>query len=146
MLRFKCYPIDDPNSIWNYCPSFPAAVLFCDLFGIVTIVHIIQASIYMKPFTLVLCIGAAWECAGYAFRILSVMYELNSTYATVQQLLILLAPLWVNAFIYMVIGRAIHFFLDDDRVFGIRARRVTFMFVLFDIVAFPCQLFKGLQV
>jgi len=87
--------------------------------------------------------GAAWECAGYVFRILSVLHELNGTFATVQLLLILLAPLWINAFIYMVLGRAIHFFLEDDRVFGIRARRITLMFVLFDIAAFLVQATGG---
>lgn len=143
MPHFKCYPITDPNSNWNYCPSFPAAVLFCVLFGITIVVHIAQATIYRKPFALVLCMGAAWECAGYVFRILSVLNELNSAFATAQLLLILLAPLWINAFIYMVLGRAIHFFLDDDRVFGIKARRITFMFVLFDIAAFLVQATGG---
>jgi signal transduction histidine kinase len=143
MPQFKCYPITDPNANWNYCPSFPAAILFCVLFGMITIVHMTQASIYKKPFALVICMGAAWECGGYVFRILSVMHELNSAFATAQFLLILLAPLWINAFTYMVLGRAIHFFLDDDRVFGIRARRITLMFVLFDIAAFLVQATGG---
>lgn len=143
MPQFKCYPVTDPNANWNYCPSFPAAVLFCILFGITTIIHVVQASIYKKPFAFVICMGAAWECAGYVFRILSVIHELNSTFALVQLLLILLAPLWINAFIYMVLGRAIHFFLEDDRVLGIRARRITLMFVLFDIAAFLVQATGG---
>lgn len=143
MPQFKCYPITDPNANWNYCPSFPAAVLFTVLFGIATIVHIAQAMIHKKPFALVICMGAAWECAGYIFRILSVMHELSAGLATAQFLLILLAPLWINAFIYMVLGRAIHFFLDDDRVFGVRARRITVMFVLFDIAAFLVQATGG---
>jgi hypothetical protein len=143
MSNFKCYPITDPNANWNYCPSFAAAILFLVLFGITTLVHTTQAVIYKKPFAIVVCMGAAWECAGYIFRTLSVVHQLNSTYVLVQLLLILLAPLWINAFVYMVLGRAIHFFLEDDRVLGIRARRITLMFVLFDIAAFLVQATGG---
>jgi signal transduction histidine kinase len=143
MPHYKCYPVTDPNGNWNYCPSFSAAVLFAVLFGLITIVHVAQTAIYRKPFALVICMGAAWELAGYVFRILSVLHELQSGLATAQLLLILLAPLWINAFIYMVLGRAIHFFLDDDRVFGLRARRITLLFVLFDIAAFLVQATGG---
>lgn len=143
MSNFKCYPITDPNANWNYCPSFAAAILFVALFGITTVVHITQAAIYKKPFAIVVCIGAAWECAGYVFRTLSVVYQLNSTFVFVQLLLILLAPLWINAFVYMALGRAIHFFLEDDRVLGVRARHITLVFVLFDIAAFLVQATGG---
>lgn len=143
MSNFKCYPVSDPNSNWDYCPSFGAAILFCVLFGITTAIHITQTTLYKKPFALIVCMGAAWECGGYIFRTLSVVHQLNSTFALVQLLLILLAPLWINAFVYMVLGRAIHFFLDDDRVLRIRARHITLMFVLFDIAAFLVQATGG---
>ena len=89
--------------------------------------------------------AAAWETAGYAFRIVSVTKQMNSEVATAQQLLILLAPLWINAFAYMVLGRMIHFFLTPDKVMGIRARSVTKMFVWFDIFSFIVQLIGGLM-
>lgn len=144
-MAFKCYPITDPNANWNYCPSFPAAILFSVLFGLITVVHITRAVSYKKPFALVVCMGAGWECAGYIFRTLSVVHQLNSTFALIQLLLILLAPLWINAFVYMVLGRAIHFFLpaEDDRILGLRARRITLIFVLFDIAAFLVQATGG---
>jgi hypothetical protein len=144
-MSFKCYPITDPDANWNYCPSFPAAILFSVLFGIITIIHITQALSYKKPFALVVCMGAGWECAGYIFRTLSVVHQLNSTFALIQLLLILLAPLWINAFVYMVLGRAIHFFLpaEYDRILGLRARRITLIFVLFDIAAFLVQATGG---
>jgi len=67
----------------------------------------------------------------------------QSAYATVQVLLILLAPLWINAFVYMTLGRMIHFFLTPDTVFGIRAKRITLMFVLCDILSFLVQATGG---
>lgn len=95
MPNFKCYPISDPNAQWEYCPSYAAAIAFSVLFGIVTVGHTIQAILYRKPFALVLIMGAAWETAGYIFRTLSVEHQLNETYSTAQDLLILLAPLWM---------------------------------------------------
>jgi len=145
MPTFKCYPISDPNSLWNYCPSFGAAILFSVLFGIPTVAHSIQALLLRKPFACVLVMGGIWETLGYIFRILSVMHQLSSGLYTAQQLLILLAPLWINAFVYMVLGRMVHFFLEHDQIFGIKARRITLMFVLFDISAFIVQAAGGLM-
>ena len=145
MPHFKCYPISDPNSQWEYCPNYGAAISFCVFFGITAVAHILQAIILRKPFAAVIVMGAAWETAGYGFRIMSVRQEENSTYSDAQSLLILLAPLWINAFIYMILGRMVHFYLDRDRIFGIRARRITLMFVLFDIASFIVQAIGGVM-
>lgn len=39
----------------------------------------------------------------------------------------------VNAYDYMVLGRMIHFFLPEQKILKVAARRVTLYFVLFDI-------------
>jgi hypothetical protein len=133
MPNFKCYPISNPNAQWNYCPSYSAAILFICLFGLTTLTHILQAILHKKPFAWVVIMGGAWETSGYIFRTLSVEHQLNTAFATAQQLLILLAPLWINAFVYMVLGRMVHFFLTDDKVWGLKAKRITLIFVLCDI-------------
>jgi hypothetical protein len=143
MPNFKCYPISNPNAQWNYCPSFGAAILFICLFGLTTLTHILQAMLHKKPFAWVLIMGGVWETGGYIFRTFSVEHQLNAAYATVQVLLILLAPLWINAFAYMVLGRMVHFFLTDDKVFGLKAKRVTLIFVLCDISTFLVQAAGG---
>lgn len=143
MPSFKCYPITDPNSQWNYCPSFGAAILFICLYGLATVTHILQAVLHKKSFAWVLIMGGAWETAGYIFRTLSVEHQLSTTYATAQQLLILLAPLWINAFAYMVLGRMVHFFLTNDQVFHLKAKRITLIFVLCDISTFLVQAAGG---
>jgi RTA1 like protein len=143
MPTFKCYPLSNPDTVWLYCPSYGGAIAFAVLFGLSTTAHCVQASLFRKPFALVLVMGGLWETVGYAFRVLSVRDQLSQSYYTVQQLLIILAPLWINAFVYMLLGRMIHFYLNNDRVFGLRARRVTLMFVLFDITAFLIQATGG---
>jgi len=145
MVAIVCYPLADPDMVYNYCPSFIATVLFAILFGIVTITHIIQAFRYRKPFTWVLIMGSCWELGGYIARSLSVTRQHDSGIYTIQFMLILLAPLWINAFIYMILGRMVHFFLVNDRIYGIRARRITLMFVLFDVTAFVVQLAGGMM-
>lgn len=83
--------------------------------------------------------GALWETLGFALRSYSTQ-TLDSTGPYIPaQILIVLAPLWLNAFIYMVLGRMIHFFLPDKRCFGISARRLTLIFVILDVFAFLIQ-------
>jgi hypothetical protein len=143
MPHIVCHAGTGPNDIWSYCPSFGAAVLFTALFGITTSLHVVQAFIYRKPFAAVLIMGALWETGGYVARFISIENQLQSGVFTAQLLLILLAPLWINAYIYMLLGRMIHFFLESDRVFKVRARAITTMFVCFDVTAFLVQATGG---
>ncbi|KIW97800.1 uncharacterized protein Z519_01384 [Cladophialophora bantiana CBS 173.52] len=145
MPNIVCHAGSGPDDVWSYCPSFGAAILFTVLFGLSTCVHMVQAIVYRKPFAMVLIMGALWETGGYVARIFSIENQLSSGIYTVQLLLILLAPLWINAYIYMLLGRMIHFFLPkgEDRVFKIRARAITRMFVAFDITAFLIQAVGG---
>jgi hypothetical protein len=142
MPSFRCYPINDPNSLWLYCPSYGAAIAFSVLYGLATLIHTAQAFHHRKPFAWVLIMGALWETTGYICRTLSVTQQLNESFYTLQQIFIILAPLWINAFVYMCIGRMVHCFLPvrEDKVFGIRARRITLLFVLGDIFSFLIQI------
>ncbi|KAK7932846.1 hypothetical protein LTR80_011637 [Exophiala xenobiotica] len=125
MVSIQCRAGTGSDDICDYCPSFAAAIIFAVLFGITSSAHVIQAFIYRKPFAAVLIMGALWEFDGYVARILSIKSELSSGVFTAQLLLILLAPLWINAYVYMLLGRMIHIFLKSDRVYGIKARLIT---------------------
>jgi hypothetical protein len=146
MPSFVCYPADDDRQIWMYCPSYAGAIAFTTLFGLATLAHIIQMFLLKKPFAFVLVMAGIWETGGYAFRIMSVRNQATDGYFIGQQMLIILAPLWINAFVYMVLGRMIHYYLENDRVFNIRARRITVLFVLFDVVSFIIQATGGMMI
>ena len=139
MLSYTCHPRDDPDNLWPYCPSFGAAITFSCFFGLTSIAHLVQAIIYKKPFSWVLIMGSLWECGGYIFRSLAVAAQKNEAWATAQSLFILLAPLWINAYVYMLLGRMVQFFLDDRRVYKIKARHFTWIFISLDIVSFLVQ-------
>ena len=139
MIVGKCYPLSTPDVNWLYCPSAVAAVLFSALFGASTIIHCLQALVHRRLFALIGITGAIWETCGYTFRTLSVHDQLNPAFYDVQFLLLLLAPLWINAYIFMILGRMVHFYLVDDKVFGVKARYITALFVALDLTAFGVQ-------
>ena len=143
MVKITCLDPNDPDANFNYCPSFSAAVFFAIVFGFVTITHLIQAITYKKPYAWVLIMGATWETVGYCLRSYVVTNQRNSAVAFPSFILIVLAPLWINAFVYMVLGRVVHFFCQDDKVFRIKAQRLTAIFVCLDITAFLTQAAGG---
>lgn len=83
--------------------------------------------------------GALWEMACYVFRILSIEHVANETFYTVWFVLILLAPLWINAYAYMVLGRMVYNFTSSAKILGFKAWRFGLYFVLLDIFAFVVQ-------
>ncbi|KAJ7581521.1 RTA1 like protein-domain-containing protein [Mycena floridula] len=131
-----------PDSNYNYCPSFAAAILFASLFGLSTGTHLVQAIVYRKKFCWVIVMGGLWETGGFAVRALSSRNIASIAPVTVSQLLILLSPLWINAFDYMILGRVVHYYLPSKKIW-IRADRLALCFVLLDITAFLIQAAGG---
>jgi hypothetical protein len=48
--------------------------------------------------------------------------------------LILVAPLFTNAFVYMTVGRMVWNYVEDAKIFGVTASRFGLYFVILDIV------------
>ncbi|KAL4871669.1 RTA1 like protein-domain-containing protein [Aspergillus spectabilis] len=138
-------PPSECNALYSYYPSFGAAIAFSILFGILTITHFGQAAVHRAGFAWVILMSAIWECAGFVTRTLSTRDQQNEGLATACQLLILLSPLWVNAFDYMVLARMIHFFMPERRIGIIKPAHLTAIFVLLDIVSFFIQAVGGLM-
>jgi hypothetical protein len=84
-------------------------------------------------------ICGVWETAGFSIRVASTRNLFQLGFFIPQQLLIVLAPLFLNAFIYMVLGRMIYLLVPERKCFGISARKLSRMFVILDIVAFLVQ-------
>ncbi|KAG0651227.1 putative lipid transporter atnI [Hyphodiscus hymeniophilus] len=59
-------------------------------------------------------------------------------------LLLIISPLLINAFDYMLLGRMVTFFLGSDtKIGGIRGSKMGVIFVCFDIISFIVQLGGG---
>ncbi|TGO23065.1 hypothetical protein BPAE_0145g00140 [Botrytis paeoniae] len=135
------------NANYDFYPSFAAAIVFTLFFFVVTIAHIFQA-FYHKKLRLcwVLIMGCMWELMSFAIRSASTKMQQNVALATVSQILVLLAPMWVNAFVYMVLGRMIYFFIPDQKVWGIKGIQIAKIFVWLDVLSFITQLVGGILI
>ncbi|KAJ7199596.1 RTA1 like protein-domain-containing protein [Mycena pura] len=140
MVHVQCMdPRTSENYNFMYCPSFPAAVFFSALFALTLLAHFIQAVHYRKRFCWVIIMAGIWETAGLVLRVFAVLHTTSAAFGVPSQLLILLSPLWINAFFYVVMARLIYFFVPEKRIAGIRAQRLSLLFVLLDITAFLVQ-------
>ncbi|KAL4956600.1 RTA1 like protein-domain-containing protein [Aspergillus filifer] len=138
-------PPTECNAMYSYYPSFGAAIAFSVLFGILITIHFVQAALHRASFAWVILMSATWEFGGFVTRTLSTRHQQSDSLATVSQILILLAPLWVNAFDYMVLARMIHFFMPERRIGIIKPAHLTNLFVLLDIASFIVQAVGGLM-
>lgn len=87
--------------------------------------------------------AAVWELGAFFTRTLSTKKQQSVGLVFISEILVLLAPLWVNAFDYMLFARMIHFFMPSKRLFGIKAGTFAIVFVVLDVVAFFIQLIGG---
>ncbi|KAK3374765.1 RTA1 like protein-domain-containing protein [Podospora didyma] len=136
-------PADACNALWNYFPNFAAAVALSILFGILTIAHLAQAVRYRNGFCWVIVMAGFWETGAYAFRALGSKNQQSSGIALVAQILVLVAPIWVNAFVYMVFARIVHFFSPTRKVWFFSPSSLALIFVTLDIISFVIQLVGG---
>lgn len=83
--------------------------------------------------------GALWELIAMIFRVLLTKHQNNANYDTYHQLFFLLAPLWINAFLYMTLGRMLWFFDETRRLGGLSPQRFATLFVGLDILSFLVQ-------
>ncbi|KAF2744737.1 hypothetical protein M011DRAFT_520762 [Sporormia fimetaria CBS 119925] len=136
-------PADACNALWLYFPNFAAAVAFSILFGILTIAHLGQAVMCRNGFCWVIIMAALWETGAYVFRTLGSKNQQSSGIAIVAQILVLVAPIWVNAFAYMVFARIVHFYSPTRKVWLFSPSILALIFVSLDILAFVIQLVGG---
>jgi len=81
----------------------------------------------------VIAMGAAWETGSYILRILAIDQSTNVAFYSAWSILILLARLWINAYVYIVLGRVVYNFTSSARVLHVKAWRFGLIFILLDI-------------
>ncbi|KAI9734080.1 MAG: hypothetical protein M1818_007018 [Claussenomyces sp. TS43310] len=140
-----CLPQSDKDNSWSFCPSIAPAYIFVVSFGLTALVHIIQGFWYRKFYSFVVVMGAAWQTGGFIFRILSIMHPTNSGEYQAWFILILVAPLWINAYVYMVMGRMVYNFHPKKKIYGIKSHRFGLYFVLLDIATFLVQVYGAIS-
>ncbi|KAL3459773.1 RTA1 like protein-domain-containing protein [Aspergillus heterothallicus] len=133
----KCIAPEDSG--WTFCPNLLAAVLFTVLYGLCIFIHLFLAIKTRKKFCWVIIMGSVWLTVGFALRAKAAHHISGIGDFIPQSIIIFLGPLWLNGFVYMVMGRMVHMLLQRDRLYRISARRLTLIFVILDIIAFFVQ-------
>ncbi|KAK6812550.1 hypothetical protein RU639_011697 [Aspergillus parasiticus] len=124
---------------YPYNPSQTAGYAFMAIFGITTVAHIILMFPYKAAYFIPLILGGICETFGYYGRAWSHNNRTLISSWALQQMLILCAPPFVAATIYMVLGRIIRAF-DAEHLSPMRPKRITVLFVLNDVFCFFTQL------
>ncbi|KIM94827.1 hypothetical protein OIDMADRAFT_59993 [Oidiodendron maius Zn] len=95
---------DPQQTLWGFCPSTAAAILFAILFGLVTFAHLGQAMHYKKAYSWVIIGSGLVQTINYIFRIVSIKNPNSLGPYAAWFVLILIAPLFTNAYVYMVVS------------------------------------------
>ncbi|KAF4633258.1 hypothetical protein G7Y89_g4864 [Cudoniella acicularis] len=126
--------------LYRYNPSFAAAVIFIVLFGLSTLLHMVQLGLRRTWYFIPFVIGGIFETIGYAARAVNSKQSPNwsTTPYAIQSLMVLLAPTLFAASIYMVLARIIKL-TDGESHSIIKARFLTATFVTGDVLSFLAQ-------
>ncbi|KAI1463051.1 RTA1 like protein-domain-containing protein [Daldinia caldariorum] len=141
--HFGHVPPDACNANYGFYPSWEYNLTVAIGFALTSAAHLIEAVIFKKSFCWVIIMGSLWECICFVLRTLGAHDQQNSEYVTFSTLLFLLAPLWINAFAYMVLARLTYYILPERRLLRIRAEYLSKIFVIADVLSFLIQAAGG---
>ncbi|KAJ5538272.1 RTA-like protein [Penicillium frequentans] len=135
---------DSTYILYNYNPSGVAAIIFIALFGLTTLAHIFQMIRSRTWFFIPFVIGGIFEIGGYAGRYVNSQQSpdwMTMPYA-IQSLLLLIAPAFFAASIYMILGRCM-IATGHDSLSVIPVKWLTKIFVGGDVISFLTQCAGG---
>ncbi|KAL7917446.1 RTA1 like domain-containing protein [Trichoderma austrokoningii] len=140
-----CKATTTPNTMWSFCPSLAPSILFICLFALTLIAHVGQAVYYRKPYSWIIIMSALWQVLTYIFRTLSIQNPASYSSYVAWFVLILVAPLWTNAYVYTVFGRMVWGYTATHKLWRIKAWQFGLIFIILDIVAFVVQVVGAAQ-
>ncbi|KAF5646365.1 RSB1 [Fusarium sp. NRRL 52700] len=141
-LRKGCHAlITGVHTSYGYVPSKAAGIVFCALFGLTTIVHIIQLGRSRIWWCAVFVIGGLVEIIGWAGRAWSSQCPYNSTAFLMQISTLIIAPVFYTAGVYIILGRLIQVFGRDCSI--LRPNLYLWIFCTCDVISLVVQAIGG---
>ncbi|KEF58764.1 uncharacterized protein A1O9_03607 [Exophiala aquamarina CBS 119918] len=135
---------------YYYSPSFAAAAVFLAVYILATIINLGQFFFYRSWFWWPMVLGVAMELVGYAARAVSTKNLDDRVGFIIQMVFILVAPAVMAASCYMAFGRLVLWIIpprfQSFRHLWLPARRITPLFVGFDVLSFFIQVVGGVIV
>ncbi|KAH6987018.1 RTA1 like protein-domain-containing protein [Ilyonectria destructans] len=136
-----CYALEVHKTMWDFCPNLAASYIMMVVFALATVAHVVQAVIYRKPYCWTIAMSGLLQASAYLFRILSIGNPTSLGLYATWFVLILIAPIWTNAFVYMILGRMVWNYTKAGKLLGLSAWRLGQFFVVLDIIAALVQVY-----
>ncbi|EGU75407.1 hypothetical protein FOXB_14082 [Fusarium oxysporum f. sp. conglutinans Fo5176] len=136
-----CHALEVTDTKWDFCPNLAAAYIMTVVFALATFTHAVQAFRYRKPYCWTIAMSGLLQTLAYLFRILSIKNPASLGLYAAWFVLILIAPIWTNAFVYMILGRMVWNFSKTGKLLGLSAWRVGQLFVILDVIAAVVQIY-----
>ncbi|KAK7409237.1 hypothetical protein QQX98_008613 [Neonectria punicea] len=128
-----------PFDLYPYSPAQPPAFAFVALFALAAAIHFVLMFPYRAAFPIPIIIGSGMEATAYWFRTRSHDNERQILPFVIQNLLLLSAPPFLAATIYMSLGRIARA-LKAEELSLISTRWMTKLFVLVDVICLVTQM------
>ncbi|KAF4336666.1 RSB1 [Fusarium beomiforme] len=129
---------------FGYVPTLSAGVVFCVLFGLSTVVHTFQLLRFKAWWCTVFVVGGLVEIIGWAGRIWGSQCPYNSTAFLIQICTLLIAPVFITAGVYIILGRLIQDFGRECSI--LRPKLYLWIFCTCDVVSLLVQAAGGAMV
>ncbi|EXL99292.1 RTA1 like protein-domain-containing protein [Fusarium oxysporum II5] len=141
-LRKGCHAlITGIHTSYGYVPSTSAGIVFCILFGLSTLIHIVQLGRSKLWWCVVFIIGGLVEIIGWAGRTWSSQCPYNSTAFLMQISTLIIAPVFFTAGVYIILGRLIQVFGRDCSILG--PSLYLWIFCTCDVISLVVQAIGG---
>ncbi|EJD46527.1 RTA1-domain-containing protein [Auricularia subglabra TFB-10046 SS5] len=138
--HFETGPVK-PN--YKYDASEAAAMLFCVVFGICLLAHLIQATRYRTLWVWPLILGLILEVLGFTMRWYSIEELFVSWPVIIHDVTVIIAPAFITAQNYMMVGRMITYLGKEYS--PVSQTLITVIFVLADVASIITQGVSGLM-
>ncbi|GAA5990631.1 hypothetical protein JCM10908_003161 [Rhodotorula pacifica] len=136
------YINDDPARQYGYVPSISLAVVFLVVFGITSLLHLVQLVISRRYWWMVcMVIGGVLEVLGWAARLWAHWAPLSFNAYVMQICCLIIAPTFYSASLYWAGGLAIAHVAPQKSWLSGNAFKITF--IIADVVSLVVQAVGG---
>ncbi|KAH7244561.1 RTA1 like protein-domain-containing protein [Fusarium redolens] len=141
-LRKGCHSlVTGIHTSYGYAPTTSAGIVFCILFRLSTISHIIQLGRSKVWWCIVFVVGGLVEIIGWAGRTWSSQCPYNSTAFLMQISTLIIAPVFFTAGVYIILGRLIQVFGRNCSI--LRPSLYLWIFCTCDVISLVVQAVGG---
>lgn len=127
------------NALYDYYPSSTSAVAFAGIFGVLNLIHIIQAFFYKKAYSFFIISASIWGLTAFILRIESTYNQQDNALELISSIFALTISPMINAYYFILLGHIIHHYLPSRSLLSVRAHFIALPFLVFNGAAFVLE-------